>query len=178
MLLLTDSIDSFWVPNVLQYKGSRFVSVTKASDELNNIDASDDDKSKEEKTNKNLEKLMGVMKQILQDEVKDIKISSRLTKSPVCLVSDTQDVDMHMEQLLKTHANLADNVKRILEINPKHSLIKKMKKIAKAENAFDNLEDLTLLLFDQAKIIEGETVKDTTAFIKRMTNAIEKGLVE
>ncbi|MCV6599310.1 MAG: molecular chaperone HtpG [Alphaproteobacteria bacterium] len=176
VLLLTDSIDSFWVPNVLQYKGNRFVSVTKASDELSNID-SDIDKSKDEKINKSLEKLMGVMKQILQDEVKDIKISSRLTKSPVCLVSDTQDVDMHMEQLLKSHANLSDNVKRILEINPKHSLIKKMKKISNKENAFDNLEDLTLLLFDQAKIIEGESVKDTTAFIKRMTDAIEKGLI-
>jgi len=177
VLLLTDSIDDFWVPNVLQYKAKRFVSATKASDELNKFHNSDKDKEDSEKTAKDLELLMGVMKQILQDDVKDIKVSSRLTKSPVCLVSDVNDVDMHMEQLLKTHAHLSDNVKRILEINPKHSLIKKMKKIAKEEGAFKNLEDLTLLLFDQAKIIEGETVKDTTAFIERMSKAIEKNLV-
>ena len=177
VLLLIDSIDSFWPETVMQHKLKRFVSVTKAGDELGAIGRTEEEQKEEDKEDKKLDLLIGVMKQVLQDDIKDIKVSSRLTKSPVCLVSDEGDVDMHMEQLLKTHANLSDNLKRILEINPKHSLVKKMKKIASKEDSFKNLEDLTLLLFDQAKIIEGESVKDTTAFIRRMTDAIEKGLV-
>jgi molecular chaperone HtpG len=111
--------------------------------------------------------------------VKDVRSSERLTDSAVCLVADEGDLDIRLEQMLRQHNQLQEGMgsKRILEINPSHPTIKRMATFAKQEGqAIDALKDTAFLLFDQARLLEGETIDDAAAFARRLSSVIEKGL--
>jgi len=118
--------------------------------------------------------LLTRLKAILEEEVSDIRVSKRLTDSPVCLVAPEDGVDMHMERVLKLHQKYTGTTKPILEINAQHSLIKQIAKIPEAEQ---NFTDAAYLLLDQARIIQGQPLKDPGAFTKRMSKFLEKGLL-
>src|SRR5690606_37039395 len=149
--------------NATEYQGKTFKSVTKG-----NIDLGDK-KDEEEiaKENKAHQKLLASLKQLLEDDVPDVRISSRLTDSPVCLVAPEDGVDMHMERVLKIHQKYSGNSKPVLEINMHHALIQKLDNM---DAKGDGFEDAARLLFDQAKIIQGEPVKDPAAFARRMAS--------
>ena len=114
------------------------------------------------------------------DAVKDVRESNRLTDSAVCLVADEEDMDMHLERLLRQHKQVETASKRILEINPSHPMILDLAKIVskRGNAASEELEDVAWLLLDQALIIEGESPPDPSAFAQRMSNIIGKGLNE
>lgn len=123
--------------------------------------------------------MLALLKLTLGEAVKDVRKSERLTNSAVCLVSDDNDMDMHLERLLKQHKQLgadAAGAKRILEINPSHPLIKRLADRAKIDGAATALEDAAWLLLDQARIVEGESLPDPAAFARRLASAMEKGL--
>jgi len=101
-----------------------------------------------------------------------VRSSERLTDSPVCLVADEGDMDMHLERLLMKHKEIDSAAKRILEVNPKHPLIARLA----ANPSGDGLSDLAFLLLDQARIVEGETVPDPAAFSRRLSAALERTL--
>ena len=104
--------------------------------------------------------------------------SNRLTDSAVCLVAADDDMDMHIERLLRQHKQVDVGAKRILEINPKHPLIRRLADTVaeKGSEATGELDDIAWLLLDQARIIEGETPPDPAAFARRMTEIMSKGL--
>ena len=111
------------------------------------------------------------------ERVKDVRISNRLTDSPVCLVADDGDMDMHLEKVLKAHKQLGGMAsQRILEINPNHGLMKKLQVRAEAGGASDLLKDAAELLLDQAFIIEGEQISDPVAFSRRMADFMAQGI--
>jgi len=116
------------------------------------------------------------LKLTLGDAVKDVRASERLTTSAVCLVADKEDMDLHMERLLRQHRRVMGDTKRVLEINPKHRLIARLAVLAGQDGATDSLEDFAWLLFDQARLLEGEALPDPAAFAQRMSLALEKGL--
>lgn len=178
VLLLTDQIDEFWIQAVSAFQGKSFKSVTRGGADLGKIKG--EDKPEEEKAPEGeLSDLLALLKLTLADAVKDVRKSERLTDSAVCLVADDNDMDMHLERLLKQHKQLgmdAPTSKRILEINPSHPLIKRLAEGAKVDGAADHLEDTAWLLLDQARIVEGETVPDPAAFARRLASAMEKGL--
>jgi len=178
VLLLTDPVDEFWVPSVGVYETKPFKSVTRGGADLGKIQGGED-KPEEKAPEGELVDLLALLKLTLGEAVKDVRKSERLTNSAVCLVSDDNDMDMHLERLLKQHKQLgadAAGARRILEINPSHPLIKRLADRAKSEGAATSLEDAAWLLLDQARIVEGESLPDPAAFARRLASAMEKGL--
>jgi molecular chaperone HtpG len=181
VLLLTDAIDDFWVPALSRYKDHPFKSATRGGADLDKIAISDDEKKKDgaedaAKTEGAIGSLIALLKLSLGDEVKDVRASTRLTDSAVCLVADEGDLDMHLERLLKQHQQLTAGAKRILEINPKHPLIQRLSELAGKEGASEALGDFARLLLDQARILEGEQLPDPSGFAQRLSSVLARGL--
>lgn len=179
VLLLTDPVDEFWVPAVGSFQDKPFKSVTRGGADLGKIQGGEEKPAEEKASEGELTDLLALLKLTLQDAVKDVRPSERLTDSAVCLVADENDMDMHLERLLKQHKQLgmdAPAAKRILEVNPAHPLIKRLAERAKASGAATSLDDAAWLLLDQARIVEGEALPDPAAFARRLASAMEKGL--
>ncbi len=179
VLLLTDPVDEFWVPSVGSFQDKPFKSVTRGGADLGKIQGGEEKPAEEKASEGELTDLLVLLKLTLQDAVKDVRPSERLTDSAVCLVADENDMDMHLERLLKQHKQLgmdAPAAKRILEVNPAHPLIKRLAERAKASGAATSLDDAAWLLLDQARIVEGEALPDPAAFARRLASAMEKGL--
>ena len=182
VLLLTDPVDEFWIPMVGQYKEKTFKSVTAGDIDLGKIEDSENKKSENKKDDAvkdaDLAKLIVVIKEILGDSVKDVKSSDRLTDSAVCLVAADGDMDLHLARMLKQqgHSDMQDS-SRILEINSSHQLIIKLSEISQDLSKKDLLGDVAHLLLDQAKITEGEAIKDPANFAKRLNETLVKVLI-
>ena len=124
-----------------------------------------------------MDKLIASLKISLGEAVKDVTISDRLTDSPVCLVSSSEDMDIHLERMLKQHNQLSQTTPRILEINAEHPLIAKMATIASGDKASSNeMNDAAFLLLDQARLVEGEPLVDPSEFSRRLSTMMERGL--
>ena len=181
VLLLTDPVDEFWIPSVGEFEGKPFKSVTRGGADLGKLgkDGADDAQDKADDATEDaggIDALLAFIRLTLKDEVKDVRSSERLTESPVCLVADDGDMDIHLERLLKQHGQLDQTQPRVLELNPKHPLILRMKDRIGGDGAGSELEDLARLLLDQARIVEGDPVPDPAAFAKRLASFAEKGL--
>lgn len=180
VLFMTDPIDEFWIPNVAQFEEKKFQSITKGGADLSKIkkDGEDkDDTDKEDNADKDgVDRLCAAFKAVLGDDVQEVRSTDRLTDSAVCLVASETAMDRNLQRMLKQHGQSVPNDAPILEINPSHSLVKKLVDLS-ADGTSQTIDDAAHLLLDQARIIEGETVPDMTAFAKRMTSAMEKGLV-
>ncbi len=174
VLLLTDPVDSFWTTTVLGYDGKPFKSVTQGSADLDSIPAKEDDDDKSEDSKDDVDEsafgtLMAAVKQTLGDQVSEVKRSQRLTTSPVCLVADEKGMDRGLEKILAHRAdNSMPSVARVLELNASHEVIKALAERAKS-GVTPDLEDAARLLYDQALILEGETVADPAGFSARLS---------
>ena len=115
------------------------------------------------------------MKIILGDEIGDVRTSTRLTSSPVCLVAGDKETDLNLEKMLRLQQQYQGESKRVLEINANHPLIMRMAEIA-ANDSDGKLEKATHLLLDQARIIQGESVSDPTSFAQNMSDFIQNGI--
>ena len=180
VLLLPDAIDEFWVPTVGEFEGRKFVSVTQGEAELeplSDADKEETDNPEEETTPKGeLSTLIALLKQCLGDQVKDVRTTDRLRESPVCLVAGASDLDRHLARMLKQHGQLEQPpASGILEINPRHPLIKGLAAAGKP-GASDTLADAAQLLLDQARIIDGELPADPAAFSRRMADVMAAAL--
>ena len=177
VLLLTDPIDEFWVPSIGTYKEKPFKSATRGGADLTKI-AMPEEKAEDAKPEPpaKLSSLIAIFKLALGDTVKDVRSSERLTDSAVCLVADEGDMDMHLERLLKAHRQLDASAKRILEINPRHSLIARLAGSVGESGASEQLSEFAWLLLDQARIVEGEPLPDPSAFARRLATLLERGL--
>ena len=181
VLLMADPVDQFWLPAVGAYAEKPFRSVTQGAADLDRLAAAgagkdDDAKEKDEAAPGEMDKLIALVKLTLGDAVKDVRASERLTDSPVCLVADEGDLDMHLERLLRQHKQEVPTQKRVLEINPSHALTRALANMVGRKGATDALEDAAHLLMDQALILEGEPVPDPPAFTKRLSGLVSRSL--
>jgi molecular chaperone HtpG len=180
VLLLTDPVDEFWVPTLGEYEGKPFKSVTRGGAEdlgrIKGAEGETDADKTEEETPAGLDALIAFVRLTLKDEVKDVRCSARLTESPVCLVADEGDMDMHLERLLKQHRQLDQASHRILEVNPRHALVRRLAERVGESGAAAELEDAARLLLDQARILEGEALPDPAGFARRLSEAMTRGL--
>ena len=178
VLLLSDAVDEFWLQMVPEFDGKPMKSVTRGDYNLDEIggDTKEADDKKDAVKEGDLTVLTTVMKDVLGDKVQDVRASGRLTSTAACLVADETGMDMHMERILKAHNQLDAISKKILEVNPSHALVKAMAERAKTDGAADALTDAVLLMFDQAKILEGEQPDDAAAFARRLSVVMAKGL--
>jgi len=129
-----------------------------------------------QKPDPNAASLVAMFKLALGDAVKDVRLSERLTDSPVCLVADEGDLDIHLERMLRAHRQLDQLSKRILEVNPRHPLVARLASHIGKDGASAVISDVAWVLLDQARIIEGETLPDPAAFSRRLSSLLEKGL--
>jgi len=181
VLLLTDQVDDFWPNAVGAFDDKAFRSVTRAGgdlDKMKPVEETSKDKSAEPVKEGDLASLVALMKLTLGDVVKDVRSSSRLTSSPVCLVADEGDIDIHLEKFLKQHNQLRTPSKRILELNPTHALIRSMSEQAQRSGASDALKDIAWLLFDQARLLDGETLADPVEFGRRLSSVLGQTLAK
>ena len=176
VLLLTDPIDEFWPTAAGAYQEKKLKSVAQGAADLSAVKSEDkpDAEQKPEADAAGLDALIAAAKLALGESVKDVRGSDRLTESPVCLVADEGDMGIHLERLLRQHQQGTGQAPRILELNPRHALIRSLAERAKQDGAA--LADSVWLLFDQARIMEGETPSDPQAFARRLSAALEKGL--
>jgi molecular chaperone HtpG len=174
VLLLTDPIDEFWVSSVGAYDKKNFRAVAVAGADLAKIKGGAEDKQEETgaAAEQAIKDLIAALKTSLGEAVADVRTTERLTGSPVCLVAETGGMSLHLARMLKQHGDAPGlAVKKILEINPKHPLIKRLMTLAGT-----GLDDAAHLLLDQARIVEGEPVADPVAFAKRLSAMLEKAL--
>jgi molecular chaperone HtpG len=177
VLLFTDSVDDFWVNIISQYKEHDIKSVTRASIDLDKAEKTQEESDdKKDVTDSNHEPLIAYFKQILGEKVKDVKISRKLTSSPVCLAVDEGSMDIRMERFLIEQKQLAATTAKILELNPEHNIIKKIESDLSASKASALTEELVNILFDQACIIEGEPITDASSFSKTLNNLLAKAI--
>ena len=183
ILIMTDAIDQFWLPMIGSFKDKKFTSITQGQINLDELDETNKDKksvSKEqkEKQDKEFIDLIAQMKVVLGEQVKDIRLSSKLTDSPVCLVADDGDMDIAMEQLMAQRDTNYKGAPRILEINGDHSLIKNMKSLLSKKENNDLVSDAGTLLFEQARLLEGKMPADPAQFSKIMNQFLLKAIPE
>ncbi len=178
VLLLTDSIDEFWPAVAHDYEGKPLRSVTRAGDDLSKIataEGKEEDKA-DAAPEGEIATLIALVKTVLGEAVKDVKISPTLRESAVRLVAAEGAPDIHLEKLLRMHGQLQAETPHVLEINAGHRLIREMAKHAGAEGASDLLTDRIWLLLDQARILEGDAVIDPNAFARRLASVLESGI--
>ena len=163
VLILDDEIDEIVISSVPKYDEKELKSVNRsgAADDFSD----DKDESKEE----DLKPVLKKIKKILGDRVKDVKVSSRLSDSPSCVVVDENDPTAQMQELMRSmgQAELPD-VKPILEVNPNHKIIKKLKDKIKQKS----FNDITFLLYEQALIQEGVKLENPAEFTERLNKVI------
>ena len=178
VLLMADPVDQFWLPMVGAYKEKPFRSVTQGAFDLERFAVQDEEAAAETDAPApgEIDKLIALVKLTLADAVKDVRTSERLTDSPVCLVADEGDLDMHLERLLRQHKHEMPVQKRVLEINPSHDLTRALARMVGQKGATEALEDAAHLLMDQALILEGEPVPDPSAFTKRLSGFVSRAL--
>ena len=169
VLILDDPVDSFWTSSTPSYQEKSFKSVTRGMDDLNKIDG----EKKDDKNEKSVEPLINLLKEKLIEKVKDVRVSSRLTDSPVCLVSDEGAMDPQLEKILQQHNQLNQGLSlKVMEINPQHKLIKKLAKMSKDKASISEVENISILLYEQSKILDGEKPSDPVEFSKKLIDTI------
>ncbi len=176
VLLLTDPIDEFWTQALPEFEKKELKSVISSGDELDEIKGEKLERG-ESAPQEEVSALTIYLKEIFKDELKDVATTERLTSSPACLGTGKDQMSLHLERLMKAHQQktMFDSA-RILELNPYHDMIKKMAKIAKEDDKSEKLLNAAWLLLDQAKITEGEPIKDASAFAKRLSSFITDSL--
>ena len=167
VLILDDEIDEIIITAVPKYDEKELKSVNRsgAADDFS------DDTDKE--TEKSLKPVLKKIKKILGDKVKDVKVSTRLSDSPSCIVADENDPTAQMQEMMRSMGQMdMPDIKPILEINPEHDIVVKLKSKTK-QKAFD---DIALLLYEQALIQEGVKLKDPAGFVERLNKVIANTL--
>ena len=167
VLLMSDRVDEWLLGSLTEFEGKKLQSIAKGDLDLGKLE-SDTEKEIHKKIEEEAKTLVERIKQTLGDQVKDVRVTHRLTDSPACLVSDTQDLSGNLARMLKAAGQSAPEAKPILEINPAHKLVKRLENEA-ADAIFS---DLALVLFDQALLAEGGTLDDPASFVKRMNSLI------
>jgi molecular chaperone HtpG len=169
VLLMHDRVDEWMMSYLTEYNEKQFVSVAKGEVDLGDLEDKED-KKKAEEASKDFKDLLKKMKETLGDKVKEVRISNRLTDSPTCLVVEQQDMAVSMQKLLKQAGHSLPEIQPILEINPDHILITRLRDQADDER----FADWTHLLFDQAMLSEGGQLDDPASFVKRMNTLLTR----
>ncbi|MFO7604595.1 MAG: molecular chaperone HtpG [Gammaproteobacteria bacterium] len=167
VLLMHDRVDEWMMSYMNEFAGKPLVSVAKGAVDLGNMEDKEE-KKKVEKAAKDYQGMFKQMKELLGDKVKEVRVSSRLTDSPSCLVVDEQAMAVSMQKLLKQAGHAVPNLEPILEVNVEHPLVKRLKDEADT----DRFADWTHLLFDQAMLSEGGQLDDPSSFVKRMNDLL------
>ncbi|EIE99031.1 molecular chaperone HtpG [Saccharomonospora glauca] len=174
VLILTDPIDEFWVEQVGEYEGKKFTSIAKGQVDL---DTGDEESDSEEKVDESsFDKLREWLKTTLSDHVKEVRLSNRLTTSPACLVGDTHDIPPALVKMYQQAGQEVPMAKRILELNPKHTLVTGLRDAHAANAEAPALAETAELLYGMALLAEGSELPDPQRFTTVLANRLAGAL--
>ena len=165
VLVLYDRVDEWLTTHLTEYQGKQLVSVARGDLDLGDLD--DKEKEAEKKAQaQEFESIIKQMKEILKEDVKDIRLTHRLTNSPSCVVADEHDMTGHMQRILQAAGQDAPESKLILELNPNHALVKGLV----VETDDERFSQWTRILLDQALLTEGATLSEPAQFVQRVNS--------
>lgn len=167
VLLLTDRIDEWLMSYLSDFDGKSFVDVARGDLDLGNLDSEEDKKAAQEVA-KAKEGLVERLKTALGDSVAQVRVSHRLTDSPAILAIGEQDLGLQMRQILEASGQKVPDSKPIFEFNPAHPLIEKLDN----EQSDERFGDLSHILFDQAALAAGDSLKDPAAYVRRLNKLL------
>ena len=167
VLLLTDRIDEWLMGYLTDFDGKRFVDIARGDLDLGALE-SEEDKQAQESAAKDKQALVERLKAALGDDVAEVRVSHRLTDSPAVLAIGEQDLGLQMRQILEASGQKVPESKPVLEINPGHPLIAKLD----AEADGERFDDLGRVLFDQAALAAGDSLKDPGAYVARLNKLL------
>ncbi|OZB33084.1 MAG: molecular chaperone HtpG [Pseudomonas sp. 34-62-33] len=167
VLLLTDRIDEWLMSYLTEFDGKQFVDVARGDLDLGKLDSEEDKKAQEEVA-KAKEGLIERLKGALGEQVAEVRVSHRLTDSPAILAIGEQDLGLQMRQILEASGQKVPDAKPIFEFNPAHPLIERLD----AEPDEDRFTDLSHILFDQAALAAGDSLKDPAAYVQRLNKLL------
>ena len=163
VLLMAERVDEWLTNSLTEFDGKSLQSVAKGDLDLGGL-ADEEEKKAQEETDKNFADLVERVKTALGDNVKDVRITHRLTDSPACLVVDDMDMSANLERMLKAAGQEVGGTKPIFEINPEHPMVMRLKD----ELDDDRFSDWSSILFDQALLAEGGQLEDPASYVKRL----------
>jgi molecular chaperone HtpG len=167
VLLLSDRVDEWLVSHLTEFDGKALVSIAKGQLDLDEL-ADEEEKAAAKQTEDEFAGLVKRMQEVLGERVKEVRVSQRLTDSPSCLVADEQDMAVHLQRLLRQAGQHVPESKPILEINPGHALVSRLK----GESGEERFADWSLILFDQALLSEGGQLEDPVSFVNRLNKLL------
>jgi len=162
VLLLSDRIDEWLTGHLGEFEGKKLQSIAKGKVAL------DDDVQEVKKQEESFAPMLAQIKSILQDRIKDVQLTNRLTDSPACIVADEHDMGLEMQRILQAAGQQVPSSKPILEINPDHALVKRIHSIEDDVN----FERWINVLFEQAVIAEGGQLDNPADFVKRVNELL------
>ena len=168
VLLLSDRVDEWLVSGLTEFEGKKLQSVAKGDLDLGTLE-DEAEKEAQKQAEDEFKELVEKIKSTLgDDKVKEVRVTHRLTDSPACIVTGENDMSANLERLLKAAGQNAPSTKPILEINPQHSLVTRLK----GESDDARFADWAHLLFDQALLAEGGQLEDPASFVKRLNSLL------
>lgn len=167
VLLMAERVDEWLTNSLTEFDGKSLQSVAKGDLDLGEL-ADEEEKKAQEETDKNFADLVERVKTALGDNVKDVRITHRLTDSPACLVVDDMDMSANLERMLKAAGQEVGGTKPIFEINPEHPMVMRLKD----ELDDDRFSDWSSILFDQALLAEGGQLEDPASYVKRLNTLL------
>ncbi len=167
VLLMSDKVDEWLLGSLTEFEGKKLQSIAKGDLDLGKLE-DEADKEAQKQVEENAKDLVERIKTALGDTVKEVKVTHRLTDSPACLVAGEHDLSGNLARILKAAGQQAPESKPILEVNPGHRLVEKLK----AETDDARFADYAHVLFDQALLAEGGQLEDPASFVKRMNSLI------
>lgn len=179
VLYLSDPVDAFWVQMVEGFEGKPFRSITQGAAELDAIPVSETEAGAEknaETGDTDIGLVTAFLKETLGERVSDVRSSSRLAESPVCLVAPEHGPDRQFEKLMSRQGDGRTRLAPVLEFNPTHALLASLSRALAGGGDKDGLADTAWLLFDQALILDGEVPADPVAFARRLSSVLGRGL--
>jgi len=163
VLLLFDRVDEWLVSSLTEFDGKPLKSIAKGELDLGDLE-DEEEKKEQKKIAKEFKDLVKRVSKALGDRVKEVRLTHRLTDSPACLVSDLYDMGTHLERILKEAGQEVPSSKPILELNPEHPLVIKLRD----EKPGKRFDDWVEVLFDQAVLAEGGQLDDPATFVARL----------
>ena len=161
VILMYDRVDEWLMAYMPEFEGKTFQSISKG--DLDVEETEEEKKVQEEKT-KDFDAILKQIKEVLKDQIEEVRLTNRLTDSPSCVVVDKDAMSMHLQRMIQMTGQAMPVAKPILELNPDHALVTRLK--TEADDTV--FADLTRLLFEQALLTEGGHLEDPTSFVKRM----------
>ena len=174
VMLLPDSVDSFWVTAGIDHEGKPFKSVTQGAADLSLVPLLEPKGESDSNVDEAVARFISAVKATLGDQVSDVRASERLTESAVCIVASETGLDRQLERILARSGQAGSTAKPILEINPRHELIIGLASVHDGEPELR--DDAAHLLLDEARILDGELPGDARAFSQRWARVLRRAL--